>query len=444
MQARAAGLAPSVRFNPVLLKPGSDRTSQLVVRGRPVGTVGAADYFAHRDRLAGVVAAELAALRAEFDVVICEGAGSPAEINLRATDLANMGLARAADLPVVVVGDIDRGGLLAHLFGTVAVLDAGRPGADRRLRGQQVPRRPGAAGTRARPARRRSPAGPPTGSCPCQRRPVARRRGLAVGAWPRAGRRRAGAAARRATGCGWPRSGCRGSPTPPTSRRWPASPGVLVRWVDRPRRAGRRRPRGAARQQGHRGRPRLAARARAGRRGASRTPRRAGRCSASAAASRCWAGASTTPSSPARARSPGSGLLDADIEFAAEKVLCGTGTARCAATRSTTAGSPAAPRPTGSRRTAPQGSAAVRCTARTGTACSTTTTSVAAGCAEAAAAAGRPGFVVADDVSVPARRDAQLDVMADLLAAHLDVDALLGLLDGGPPMRPTVTSALRR
>jgi adenosylcobyric acid synthase len=122
MQARAAGLAPSVRFNPILLKPGSDRTSQLVVRGRPVGMVGARDYITHRDRLAGVVAEELAGLRAEFDVVLCEGAGSPAEINLRATDLANMGLARAANLPVVVVGDIDRGGVLAHLFGTVAVL----------------------------------------------------------------------------------------------------------------------------------------------------------------------------------------------------------------------------------------------------------------------------------------------------------------------------------
>ncbi len=123
LQARACGLEPSVRFNPVLLKPGSDRRSQLVVRGKAVGTVGARDYFEHRQRLREVVADELAALRAEFDVVICEGAGSPAEINLRATDLANMGLARAADLPVLVVGDIDRGGVLAHLFGTVAVLE---------------------------------------------------------------------------------------------------------------------------------------------------------------------------------------------------------------------------------------------------------------------------------------------------------------------------------
>ncbi|MEG8178948.1 cobyric acid synthase [Nocardia terpenica] len=123
LQARACGLEPSVRFNPVLLKPGSDRRSQLVVRGRAVDTVGAGDYFRHRRRLRRVVADELAALRAEFDVVVCEGAGSPAEINLRATDLANMGLARAADLPVLLVGDIDRGGVLAHLFGTVAILE---------------------------------------------------------------------------------------------------------------------------------------------------------------------------------------------------------------------------------------------------------------------------------------------------------------------------------
>ncbi|TLF79672.1 cobyric acid synthase [Nocardia cyriacigeorgica] len=123
LQARACGLEPSVRFNPVLLKPGSDRRSQLVVRGQAVDTVGAGDYFRHRQWLRGVVADELAALKAEFDVVICEGAGSPAEINLRATDLANMGLARAAGLPVLVVGDIDRGGVLAHLFGTLAILE---------------------------------------------------------------------------------------------------------------------------------------------------------------------------------------------------------------------------------------------------------------------------------------------------------------------------------
>ncbi|WP_072687588.1 cobyric acid synthase [Rhodococcus marinonascens] len=121
-QAAACGLEPSVRFNPILLKPGSDRTSQLVVRGRAVTSVGARDYIEHREHLRAVVTEELSALRADFDVVICEGAGSPAEINLRATDLANLGLAHAAEIPAIVVGDIDRGGVLAHLFGTVAVL----------------------------------------------------------------------------------------------------------------------------------------------------------------------------------------------------------------------------------------------------------------------------------------------------------------------------------
>lgn len=119
MQATACGLAPSVRFNPVLLKPGSDRSSQVVLLGKPVGTL--KDY---RDRdFRATVLSTLDELRADFDVVIAEGAGSPAEVNLRAGDIANMGLARAADLPVLVVGDIDRGGVLAHLFGTLAVLD---------------------------------------------------------------------------------------------------------------------------------------------------------------------------------------------------------------------------------------------------------------------------------------------------------------------------------
>src|SRR6202008_1648061 len=123
MQARAAGLEPSVRFNPILLKPGSDRSSQLVIRGQVADSVTAAGYVGHRDRLARIVLGELSCLREEFDAVICEGARSPAEINLRSTDLVNMGLARPANLPVILVGDIDRGGLLAHLFGTIAVLE---------------------------------------------------------------------------------------------------------------------------------------------------------------------------------------------------------------------------------------------------------------------------------------------------------------------------------
>ncbi|MGQ0573372.1 MAG: cobyric acid synthase [Pseudonocardia sp.] len=123
MQAAACGLKPSVAFNPVLLKPGSDRTSHVVVLGRADGQVSARSYRERTAALLGTVTATLADLRERFDVVVCEGAGSPAEINLRRTDIANMGLAAAADLPVVVVGDIDRGGVLAHLFGTVAVLD---------------------------------------------------------------------------------------------------------------------------------------------------------------------------------------------------------------------------------------------------------------------------------------------------------------------------------
>ncbi len=121
-QARACGLDPSVRFNPVLLKPGADNSSQVVLLGRAVGQVSALSYAARKTLLLDTVLDTLAGLRAEYEVVVCEGAGSPAEINLRAADIANMGLARAAGLPVLVVGDIDRGGVLAHLFGTLALL----------------------------------------------------------------------------------------------------------------------------------------------------------------------------------------------------------------------------------------------------------------------------------------------------------------------------------
>jgi adenosylcobyric acid synthase len=123
MQAQAAGVEPAALMNPVLLKPGSDRRSQVVVLGRPVAEVDALQYGAHKEWLKGVVLESLEELRAEYDVVVCEGAGSPAEINLRGGDIVNMGLARAADLPVVVVGDIDRGGVFASLYGTVALLE---------------------------------------------------------------------------------------------------------------------------------------------------------------------------------------------------------------------------------------------------------------------------------------------------------------------------------
>jgi adenosylcobyric acid synthase len=122
MQAAAAGIEPTADMNPVLLKPGSDRRSHVVVLGQPEAEADAVGYRSHAPRLREVALASLARLRARYDVVICEGAGSPAEINLRDTDVANMALARAADLPVIVVGDIDRGGVFASLVGTLALL----------------------------------------------------------------------------------------------------------------------------------------------------------------------------------------------------------------------------------------------------------------------------------------------------------------------------------
>ena len=124
-QAAACGLEPETAMNPVLLKPGGDRTSQVVVRGRPFTEVGAGTGTGWAELHAALREATLAAydeLAGRFDVLVCEGAGSPAEINLRATDLANLGLADARDLPVLVVGDIDRGGVFASLFGTLALL----------------------------------------------------------------------------------------------------------------------------------------------------------------------------------------------------------------------------------------------------------------------------------------------------------------------------------
>ncbi|MFD7681700.1 cobyric acid synthase [Streptomyces sp. NPDC060187] len=141
MQAQAARVEPTALMNPVLLKPGSDRSSQVVLMGRPVGEMSARGFFGapgnplsaaaspggepvggHREALLGTVLDCLEQLRGTYDAVICEGAGSPAEINLRRTDIVNMGVARNAGLPVLVVGDIDRGGVFASFFGTVALL----------------------------------------------------------------------------------------------------------------------------------------------------------------------------------------------------------------------------------------------------------------------------------------------------------------------------------
>ncbi|MDQ4064083.1 MAG: cobyric acid synthase, partial [Actinomycetota bacterium] len=121
-QAAAARVEPEAAMNPVLLKPSAEKSTQVIVRGKPWATATAKSYQGMKGELLPIVLESLEDLRRRFEVVVCEGAGSPAEINLREGDLANMGLARAADLPVIVVGDIDRGGLFASLYGTLALL----------------------------------------------------------------------------------------------------------------------------------------------------------------------------------------------------------------------------------------------------------------------------------------------------------------------------------
>jgi adenosylcobyric acid synthase len=125
LQARAARVAPSVHMNPVLLKPQSEVGAQLVVQGKVYGRARAADYQQVKPELMPFVLDSFAKLRAEADMVLVEGAGSASEINLRAGDIANMGFARAAQVPVVLIGDIDRGGVIASLVGTKAVIDRG-------------------------------------------------------------------------------------------------------------------------------------------------------------------------------------------------------------------------------------------------------------------------------------------------------------------------------
>lgn len=433
MQARAAGLAPSVRFNPVLLKPGSDRTSQLLVRGRPIGTVSAIDYITHREHLAGVVAEELAGLRDEFDVVICEGAGSPAEINLRATDLANMGLARAANLPVLVVGDIDRGGVLAHLFGTVAVLSPQDQALIagfiiNKFRGDPALLVPGLEQLAALTGR------PTYGVLPYSDELwLDAEDSLSVVAGEIVGVP--------APPCGDQvlRVGAIRLPRISNSTDIEAlacEPGVLVRWVSEPADLadvdvivipgskatvadlGWLRERGLADAIiAHPG----AVLGICG--GFQMLCRRI----EDAVESRCGT-------------VEGLGLLDADIVFVDDKEL--------------------------RHWEAPLAGyeihhgQVVRCTEATwfeadGGAHGYVRDRVFGthwhGLLDnddfrrnwlTAAAADRPGFRVAPDVSVPARRDAQLDVMADLLTAHLDLDAVLGLLEGSTPTRPTITSAL--
>jgi adenosylcobyric acid synthase len=123
LQALACGLAPVTDMNPVLLKPETETGAQVIVQGQRLTTTRAAEYQALKPRLMGAVLESFGRLRAAHDLVIVEGAGSPAEVNLRKGDIANMGFARAADVPVILAGDIDRGGVIAQMVGTQAVID---------------------------------------------------------------------------------------------------------------------------------------------------------------------------------------------------------------------------------------------------------------------------------------------------------------------------------
>ena len=242
-------------MNPVLLKPGSDRRSHVVGWGsRPARSRPATSSTAGAHLGGGGVRA-FDDLRSRYDLVVAEGAGSPAEINLRASDYVNMGLARHADLPIVVVGDIDRGGLFASAYGTVMLLEQ----ADQRLvagyvvnkfRGDVDLLAAGArrAGAAHRTADVRRPAVAP--------RPLARLRGRPRPRGPALGTD--GPPARS------PWCGCRGSATSPTSTRSGWSPALDVVFVSDAARPGGRRPGGAARDPRDAGRPGLAAVARPG------------------------------------------------------------------------------------------------------------------------------------------------------------------------------------
>ncbi len=123
MQAEAAGIKPTVEMNPILLKPTNDVGSQVIVNGEVLGNMPARDYFAYKKQLIPDVLAAFEKLAKEYDIIVIEGAGSPAEINLKQDDIVNMGLAKLVHAPVLLVGDIDRGGVFAQLYGTVALLE---------------------------------------------------------------------------------------------------------------------------------------------------------------------------------------------------------------------------------------------------------------------------------------------------------------------------------
>ena len=123
MQAEAAGIRPSVLMNPILLKPTNEMGSQVIVNGEVLGTMNARDYYKYKKNLLPDIQKAYDTLSAENDIIVIEGAGSPAEINLKQDDLVNMGMAKMAKAPVLLVGDIDRGGVFAQLIGTVDLLE---------------------------------------------------------------------------------------------------------------------------------------------------------------------------------------------------------------------------------------------------------------------------------------------------------------------------------
>lgn len=124
MQAEAAGTHPDVRMNPILLKPTSNTGSQVIVMGQPIDTMQAKEYYAFKHTLRKTVREAYDQLASEYDLIFLEGAGSPAEINLKDDDLVNMGMAKMAQAPVLLAGDIDPGGVFAQLYGTIKLLDA--------------------------------------------------------------------------------------------------------------------------------------------------------------------------------------------------------------------------------------------------------------------------------------------------------------------------------
>lgn len=124
MQAEAAGVEPTVEMNPILLKPTSDVGSQVIVNGRALGNLTASEYFRRKSELIPQVMEAYRTLQEQYDIIVLEGAGSPAEINLKSQDIVNMGLARMVEAPVLLAGDIDRGGVFAALYGTLSLLEA--------------------------------------------------------------------------------------------------------------------------------------------------------------------------------------------------------------------------------------------------------------------------------------------------------------------------------